>query len=90
MTDRSKDCKCPCHTGGAKHVMACACYRGIPVLDCYYCEDKPIYGYSGRKCDSLQKWKVEDPSYDFAYHRGQRVPPLFWRGTDSWSFFISH
>ena len=31
--DRSKECLCPCHTGNAKHIMACRCYSGEPVLD---------------------------------------------------------
>ena len=31
--DRSAECKCPCHTGGAMHVMECQCYRSDPVLD---------------------------------------------------------
>lgn len=31
--DRSAECKCPCHTGGAMHFMECACYSGDPVLD---------------------------------------------------------
>src|ERR1700722_9000142 len=31
--DRSAECKCPCHTGGAKHVMMCGCYLGRPITD---------------------------------------------------------
>ena len=31
--DRSAECKCKCHTGGAMHFMECGCYTGDPVLE---------------------------------------------------------
>jgi len=31
--DRSAECKCKCHTGGAMHCVPCGCYSGRPVLD---------------------------------------------------------
>lgn len=30
--DRSKECKCECHTGRAMHFMECGCYNGRPYL----------------------------------------------------------